>query len=110
MLKSKTKDLVNESFGFKDYLKNKNIYEARTGFKMKTRMLDVKMNYQHNPKHMKDLWQCDSCRSAVDTQSHVLYCEAYKTLREDKDINNPEDIIKYFSEVMRIRSKLNLTK
>ena len=108
--KTKTKDIIHESFEFKDYLKNKNVYEARTAFKMKTKMLEVKMNFQHDPKYMADLWRCDSCRSAVDTQSHVLHCPAYKSQRENKDISNFDDLVKYYSDVMVIRSKIGLKK
>ena len=70
------------------------------------------MNYQHNPRsrYMADLWRCDSCRSEVDTQSHVLHCPAYNSLREDKDMNNFDHLVKYYSEVMSIRSKMGLKK
>ena len=108
--KTKTKDIVNESFEFKKYLKNKNVHEARIAFKMRTKMLDIKMNFQHDIKYMADLWQCDSCRRAVDTQTHVLNCSAYQSQREDKDFGDFNDLVTYYSEVMQIRSKLGLKK
>ena len=104
------KNIVNERFEFKKYLKNKNVHEARIAFKMRTKMLEIKMNFQYDIKYMVDLWQCDSCRRAVDTQTHVLNCPAYQSQREDKDFGDFNDLVTYYSEVMQIRSKLGLKK
>ena len=73
-------------------------------------MLDFKFNYKSNEHHSKELWKCDSCQSAIETQDHILWCPAYLSLREGKSIDNDKDIIKYFTEVMKIREKLELKK
>ena len=68
------------------------------------------MNFSSDEKYRKELWQCDSCQSAIDTQSHVMWCSAYTELREDKNFNNDKDIAKYIQEVLKIRSNLNIIK
>ena len=56
------------------------------------------------------LWMCDSCQSEVDTQTHVLYCPAYKKLREDKDLNSDQDLVKYLAQVLKIREHFGFTR
>ena len=100
----------DEQFQTKEYLKMMNIEDARTKFKLRTHMLDVKFNYKHMPKNEKSLWQCDSCQTAIETQSHIMWCPSYSELREGKDINNDNDLIEYVKSVLKIREKLNITK
>ena len=102
--------ICDEQFQTKEYLKMMNIEDARTKFKLRTHMLDVKFNYKHMPKNEKSLWQCDSCMTNIDTQSHVLWCPAYSKLREGLSMDNDQDILKYYHEVMVIRDKLKLRK
>ena len=59
---------------------------------------------------MSNLWKCDSCQSEIDSQSHVMVCEAYKTLREGKNINDNKDITEYLMKVALIREKLGFLK
>ena len=108
---SKVKHLVNEDFERKDYIKKNNIYEARTMFKLRSKMVEVKMNYKSDPRNSKELWRCDSCKSgALESQTHVLYCTAYSDLRIGKNLEDMDHLVKYFSDVMAIRSKLQLIK
>ena len=108
---SKVKELAKEDFERKDYIKKKNIYDARLMFKLRSKMLEVKMNHLSDPKYSKDLWRCDSCKSgALETQTHVLYCSAYSSLRDGKDLDDMDQFVKYFSDVLKIRSKLGLIK
>ena len=85
-----------------------NLYDSRLNFQIRSKMLDVKFNF--SAKHEHELWECDSCCSSIETQSHLLYCPAYASLREGKDIKNDEHLISYIREVMNVRTKLNLRK
>ena len=73
-------------------------------------MIECKFNYKNDATFAKDLWRCDSCLKEIETQSHILHCEAYKHLRKDKDITNDEDIVEYYKQVMEVRNKLNVMK
>ena len=56
---SKVKALVEEDYGMKEYLRNPNINEARTQFKMKTKRLKVKTHFWGDKKFSHDLWRCN---------------------------------------------------
>ena len=45
---------------------------------------------------------------AIETQSHILYCEAYSALREGKSLSSDKDIVEYFRKVIEIRDKLGI--
>ena len=107
---SKLEVMKNESYGKKAYLTEMSFYDARINFSLRARMFDCKMNSMNNPAYKSDLWRCDSCQSCIDSQSHILYCPAYKKLREGKKLSSDEDIVSYYREVLQIRMKLNLNK
>ena len=73
-------------------------------------MTNVKFNYKNNPVNRATLWQCDSCQSAIDTQSHILWCPAYSELRWGKDISNDKHLIDYVRKVIEIRDNLKIAK
>ena len=73
-------------------------------------MTDVKFNYKNDKQNRQELWRCDSCQTAIDTQSHILWCPSYKELRSGKDINNDRDLVNYIQNVMKIREQLNILK
>ena len=108
--KSKLKDgpMATENFEPKEYLSTMNLSRSRVNFKLRSKMLDTKMNY--SAKYEKEQWKCDSCRSAIESQSHLLFCPAYASLREGKSLNDDQDLIEYIQNVLQIRTKLKLRK
>ena len=90
--------------------KNYKLEDARLNFKYRTKMMEFKFNYKNDKINCSELWNCDSCQSAIETQDHILWCPAYTSLRVDKSLDNDEDLIKYFTQVMKIREKLKLKK
>ena len=107
---SKMDETKEEIFEQKEYLKKLNLKEIRTQFRIRTRMLDFKFNFKNKNAYAEQNWMCDSCEKAVETQSHVLWCPAYQSLRQDKNLNSEKDLIDYFLKVLDIRTELNLTK
>ena len=105
--KSKLRDgsAMEETFDRKEYLSTLNLHDSRIKFQLRSKMLDVKFNY--STKHEHELWLCDSCCSSIETQSHLLFCPAYASLREGKNIKNDDHLIEYIKTVMSIRTKLN---
>ena len=67
-------------------------------------MIPAKMNMKGNPKFAAELWRCDDCQS-MDSQSHILWCPAYAPLREGKNLDDDDDLIKYYQTVMKIREE-----
>ena len=67
-------------------------------------MLDVKMNKKSDKSNADNLWRCDFCRS-LDSQSHIMWCPAFVSLREGKNLHDNDDLILYVQQVMKIRSQ-----
>ena len=67
------------------------------------------LNYKNDPKNVQKLWQCPECE-CVDSQEHILWCDGYKKLRENKDLDNDSDLTRYFQQVMLLREKTELVK
>ena len=106
-LKDKMKDysklrngqIMHEKFEMKDYVKQMKTEDARVNFSLKSKMYKAKFNYKNDPEYSADLWWCSSCMSGhIETQSHILYCDAYAELRADKDINNNTDLVEYMKK------------
>ena len=96
------KNLEKENFQLKDYVKNMKLRDARTNFRIRSGMINAKMNRKNDPKYALELWKCDDCFS-MDSQAHIVWCPAYAALREGKDLKNDRDLVEYYQQVMKIR-------
>ena len=104
--KLKASKLIDEKFGLKDYFKQMSLVDARTHFRLRCSITNtVKMNQKSNPEYARKLWLCDDCGN-VDSQSHIMWCPSYATLREELDINNDVDVVHYFQRVLKLREEL----
>ena len=81
--------------------------EARMQFRLRTKMFTCKMNQSSEPKNKATLWECTGCGN-VDTQAHILWCPAYQDLRVGKSMENNDDVVEYYKNVLSIREKLDL--
>ena len=72
--------------------------------------INAKFNYKNDVKNRSELWRCDSCMTAIDTQSHILWCPSYHTLRQGKDLNSDKDLVNYITKVFEIRENLKIKK
>ena len=96
------KNLENENLEVKEYVKNMKLRDARTYFRIRSNMLNVKMNRKNDIKYAHDLWKCDDCHS-MDSQAHIVWCPAYAALREGKDLESDKDLVEYYQKIMKIR-------
>ena len=98
------KEYENLEFCQQTYLKQMDVSKARLNFKIRAQMTPtIKMNFKNDPAFKNDVWMCDGCRSHQDTQKHVLSCSAYKDLRKNLDLDKENDLVEYFSLVIRRR-------
>ena len=102
--------MKDEKFERKKYVNDMTMNEAQTYFKYRTHMTNVKFNYKNDGKNREELWRCDSCKSAIESQSHILWCPSYRELRAEKNMNNDKDLVNYILKVMEIRERLNIFK
>ena len=84
---------------------NMTLEKARLKFSIDTQMLKgVKVNFSSEPKYEDKLWQCEFCLR-VDSTRHIKICPFFKEQRADKNLNDDNDLISYFQEVMMIRMR-----
>ena len=103
--KIKSDEMPLEKFERKSYLTNLRMDQARTKFKLKTKMMkNIKLNYKNDPKNVMKLWKCTEC-DYIDSQDHILWCEGYTELRKNKDLENDYDLTSYFQQVMQQRER-----
>ena len=99
------KEFENEQFELKSYMTDLHLDKARDKFRLRSCMTKtVKMNYPSDEHNKKQLWQCAHC-TRIDTQTHIKNCPEYEHLRFDKDLNNDNDLVTYFRQVIAMRSE-----
>ena len=54
------------------------------------------------PEYKDEKYLCESCDSAVDENTHVLYCHLYSEHRLGKQLNNDTDLADYPQKVLQI--------
>ena len=103
---SKLKDgpMANEKFGEQPYIKDMSMNQARVNFRIRSKQIKVKMNQRSDPQNERTLWKCSECGN-IDSQSHILWCPFYSTIREGKSLDNDKDLVDYFIEVLKIREE-----
>ena len=95
--------LKDENFETKQYFFDMPLEKARMKFALDTKMLKgVKMNFSSEPMYEDNLWQCNFCLR-VESTRHIKNCPYFEEQRMNKNLNNDNDIIAYFQEVMIIR-------
>ena len=100
------KEINEEKFEMKNYLKGLHLSESRDKFRLRSFMTrTVKTNFSSDKKFAADLWSCWHCQK-IDTQTHIRVCPAYQHLRENKDLDNDHDLISYFRQVIKLRDDL----
>ena len=98
--------MAGENFELKPYFKNLHISQARTKFRLRSFMTKtVKLNFASDKKFAADLWTCWHC-PMVDSQAHVRICPAYQHLRAGKNLDNDQDLVRYFTQVIKFRDDM----
>ena len=62
----------------------------------------VDLNFPRDKQFASDIWTSWHC-PRVDSQFHVMICPAYDHLTEGKNLDNDQDLVKYFPEVSKLR-------
>ena len=107
----KLQGIKDDKCQLKPYFSNLSLYDARVIFSHRTMMMkEVKANYKSDTNNTRSLWKCESCKTCVDTNKHVLWCSAYSQLRLDKDLTSDKDLCDYLRKVMLIRTQPTKSK
>ena len=96
----------DKTFEAKKCLQEMNLSDSRTHLRRRSNMLNVKMTQKNNRVFATKLWKCEACFN-LDSQSHLMWCPAYASLREDLDIDNDLDVVHYIQNVFKIQESMN---
>ena len=101
--KTKTKNLVTESFSLKPYFAEKSLEKIREIFRIKTNMNELKGNFKHDIKYKNVGVMCVACGAEEEVNSHVMVCADYQDLRQGLDFAINSDLVRFFKGVMSRR-------
>ena len=71
-------------------------------------MIEVKNNFKRGQQNAN--LECQGCQISIDTQDHILFCPFFSDLRQDLDLGQDSDLLKYYKEVMEIREEMKKRK
>ena len=64
----------------------------------------VQMNQKSSPHYAENLWRCEEC-GLQDTNSHLLWCTGYESLREGKDLQCDRQLCEYLQKIFLSRTE-----
>ena len=104
MKTKKMKIMIKEDCGLKDYVKEGNLYTVRKQWEVRCYMLRVAGNYPSHKKYEATSWRCQACPYMVrEDQDHLTHCSGYADLKIGVDLNNDEELVKFYNRVMKRR-------
>ena len=100
---------MKEDYGKKAYMDENKIEDVRFRFKSRVGLLPFAGNFSKDKRFAKSNWLC-RC-GEKENESHIKdgTCPIYSDIRiKYGDLDNDEDLVTFFSEVLDRRSKLEL--
>ena len=107
--KQKCNRIIEEEYGRKDYISNKQINQVRKFFRTKYRMHAFAGNYSHDWRFAKTDWLC-RCRKARENEDHLTSgeCEVFGEIRSKfGNLNNLEVLTKFFDAILKKRDEMD---
>ena len=74
------------------------------------------MNFPSDEVFASQMWSCSGCgrseqgyelAGSRDTQQHIMLCPGYEDLRENINMEDDRELVKYFSQVIKRRKDLD---
>ena len=97
--KTKTKNLVTESFSLKSYFNEKSLTKTREIFRIRTNMNELKGNFKNDTKNKHAGVMCVACGTEEEVNTHVMVCSHYEDLRQGLNFSKNEDLVRFFRGV-----------
>ena len=97
----KLKDILTEDFSQpQGYFKQKSIENGRMAFQIKSQMVkEIPANFKN--KYKEEDRMCKFCdEEKTLNQSHCLVCPAWEHQREGLELDNIEDLVIFFREIL----------
>ena len=64
----------------------------------------VKINQKSNEQYAEALWRCEEC-GLQDTNSHLLWCTGYESLRGGKDLECDQHLCDNLQKIFILRTE-----
>ena len=108
MKDKKMRTMFYQNLDIKEYVKKGTLFSARKTWEVRSHMLDVAGNFPAHKKYESSNWMCQACGGVVrEDQEHLTQCKGYEDLRGGTDLENQEELVKFFSKVMDRRKEKN---
>ena len=106
----KMEDVKYDDFSkIQDYMSGKVLENTRMAFKIRCNMVeDIKGNFSAKYKRHggEEATICDECNERkIQTQSHCLVCPKWEEIRSDLDLQQIDDMVKFFQRLLEERMK-----
>ena len=101
--------LATESYGKKQYLASKNIFNVREQYRTRYGLMPFAGNYSHSNKYAATNWLC-RCNEAREEESHIISgkCKFFGDLHDQfGDLSEDENLVTFFNAVLARRDKID---
>ena len=106
--KSKCKNIMKEDYGRKEYMNEMKIEDVRFMFKGRVGLLPFAGNYENDKKFLRTNWLCRCGEKEKEAHLTSGNCPIYDDIWEKRgDLENNEDLVKFFSAVLERRDLLD---
>jgi hypothetical protein len=107
MKDKKMRTMYQDSLDMKEYVKNGDLYTARSTWEVRSHMLRVAGNYPGHNKYAATGWRCQACSLEVrEDQEHLASCSGYSEFRTGKNLRNESKLVEFFKNVMAKRKTM----
>ena len=102
---SKLQDIKNDDFSaIQGYFDDKNLENARTKFKIRTKMLEkIPGNFKNRYQNQENGLKCNLCPEEM-SQNHCIVCPERTEMRTGLNMNNLDDLVDYFGQILSEKS------
>ena len=90
---------MSEEYGRKKYVDSEKIDHVRDTYRARFGLMPFAGNFKNDKQFARALWKCNHCQK-MDSESHLLWCDAYKELRQNKNLSNDKDLCKYLQDIL----------
>jgi hypothetical protein len=102
---SKLQDIKNNDFSaIQGYFNYKNLENACTKFKIRTKMLEkIPGNFKNKYQNQENGLKCNLCPAEM-SQNHCIVCPERAEMRTGLNMNNLDDLVNYFGQILSDKS------
>ena len=100
--------MYQDNLDLKEYVKNGDLYTARSTWEVRSHMLRVAGNYPGHMKYAATGWRCQACTLEVrEDQEHLASCSGYSDIRAGRDLTVESELVEFIKSVMARRKEMS---